>query len=120
MRAVLYTYDLQPITVLEVPEWARERIERCESFRMYVPERPIRDYGRVDSPTTAEMRIVRIHTELMRRNGWNHPILFTEDEESALLLRAAFLPGQLGELQKQNQDYFSKGFWSAIQLGSDL
>lgn len=117
MRAVLYSYDFEPITVIYVPEWARQHMEQHQCFAMAVFERlPVRpcDY---EAPATRSYRIVRIQCERLRRGYRSHWMLFTEDEESALLLRTAFLPGQLGEVQERQREAFSKGFWAAVQLG---
>ena len=57
-----------------------------------------------------------ITVEKFVRRGQTHWMLFTNDEESAMLLKSAFLPGQQKEVQMREQQAFAKGFWSAIQF----
>lgn len=115
MRAVLYAYDFEPITVIDVPEWAHQYIDQHQCFSLAVFERHPVFFCDPDALATPTCRIVRIQCERLCRGRRTHWMLFTEDEESALLLRAAFLPGQLGEVQERQRAAFSKGFWAALQ-----
>lgn len=117
MRAVLYAYDFEPITVIDVPEWAHEYMNQRQCFALAVCEPPPVRFCDAGVPATHSYRIVRIQCERLRRGRTTHWMLFTNDEESALLLRAALLPGQLGEVQERQRAAFSKGFWAALQLG---
>mgnify|MGYP000673882632 CR=1 FL=1 len=119
MRAVLYAYDLEPITVIDVPTWAHELMERQRYFSLPVLEKLPVPYT-IPHPELAEtrtLRIVHITCEKLQRNGWTRWMLFTNDEESGLLLQAAFLPGQVGEVRRKQEQAFAVGFWSALQGG---
>ncbi len=116
MRAVLYTHDMIPITVMDVPREWWKYLEDNRSLILAVqppldlcaPEEPIsfRNMG---------FRTVRITIEPFIRNRQRHWFLFTHDEESALLLRSTFLPGQHKEVKMLQDEAFAKGFWRAIQ-----
>lgn len=118
MRAVLYAYDFEPITVIDVPEFAQEYMERHQCFALPVFQQLFSVQPDATAPAGDHtFHTVRIQCERLCRRGRTHWMLFTQDEESALLLRAAFLPGQLGEVQERQRAAFSKGFWAAVQLG---
>lgn len=119
MRAVLYAYDLEPITVIDVPTWAQALMERHRYFALPILEK-LPPYPPIPDTTAEEtrpLRIVHIKCEKWCRNGWTRWMLFTDDEESGLLLRAAFLPGQVGEVRRKQEQAFADGFWSALQGG---
>lgn len=61
------------------------------------------------------MKTVRIIAEPVRRGSHGHLMLFTEDEENALLLKSAFLPGQRHEVLSERADAFAQGFMKAIR-----
>ena len=42
-------------------------------------------------------------------------MLFTHDEETALQMKAAFLPGQLGAIQGMQRNAFAQGFLTALR-----
>lgn len=42
-------------------------------------------------------------------------MLFTPDEENALLLRASFLPGQHNAVRNKERNAFAAGFLKALQ-----
>lgn len=113
--AVLYTDDLEPITVLELPALAREILEEQGRVTLHVPEPPA--WLPEGGPVSAYVppRTVRIRAELLRRGARRHLMLFTEDDEAALLLRAAFLPGQRRELQSRERDAFAAGVLRALR-----
>lgn len=60
-------------------------------------------------------KLVSIRGERIRRFEHETLMLFTEDEETALLLRAEFLPGQRATLQDKERRAFAKGFLKALQ-----
>ena len=114
MRVVLYTNDFEPITVIELPSFAEEYLRRYGAVRLAVIL-PLSMYTRdTDPPNKSGCRTVRIHSERFWRNGAEHTILFTADEESALLLKSAFLPGQQSELNERERNAFARGFLEAL------
>lgn len=113
VRAVLYADDLEPITVLELPAFVRDHLERHGVVRLPVME-PIGYVGAPSLPCNDSMRVVEVWAERFVRKGQSHLMLFTRNDESALLLRAAFLPGQRREMNDQRAQAFAKGFMDAL------
>ena len=110
MQVVLYTSDMQPITVLDLNLSAIEFIRRngCMRFAVHSPLRvtPFQE-------SVTEMYSLRTVTILMdhfyNSRGMRHEILYTHDEESALIMKSAFLPGQLHTMQEREKRAYCKG-----------
>lgn len=94
MNVVLYTHDFEPITVIDLPLWLLEQMERVGSVRVAVLEPP-RVAKATEPVTDYQPKIVTIYCEKLRwKDGKTKPILVTSDEELALMLRPEWLPGQ--------------------------
>lgn len=100
MNIVLYTNDFEPITVLDLPQWLLEQLERQGAVRVAVM-RPVQfenasvAVGSVEGP-----EVVTIYCERLRwKDGTVKPVLVTDDEELALTLRPEWLPGQRQRVQ---------------------
>jgi hypothetical protein len=114
MNIVLYTHDFEPITVVDLPMWLLETLERDGAIKVAV-KRPITpDFvakvavGSVEGPETVTIEAKRLRWH----DGSVKPIYVTKDEVLALTLKPEWLPGQV--LQVQN-------FQSAISwLGKEL
>lgn len=117
MRAVLYTYDLQPITVIDVTRDALAYIEEHQRVALAVVP-PLRFDARGAFPPSEDHRCytVTITAERIRRGHHEAWMLFTHDEEHALVLRAAFLPGQVGAVRERERGAFAQGFVRALNL----
>ena len=97
MNVVLYTNDFEPITVLDLPVWLLEQMEKVGYVRVAVQEpltnvlaKAPEDLGEFLQP-----KVVTIRCEKLRwRDGTLKPILITPDEELALMLKPEWLPGQ--------------------------
>lgn len=111
MNSVLYTHDLEPITVVDVPMWALDILRSGGHVQMevqlHVPLVP----WQPESPVVCDAKAyaVEITGELLRRRGSETLMLFTKDEVLALRLKAAFLPGQVGEVQDRQRMSFIRG-----------
>lgn len=100
MKVVLYTTDFEPITILELPLWLLEQLERVGAVRVAVMQPP--NWIAPDQPVKYEpsMETVTIYCEKMRwRDGSIKTVLTTPDEVLALTLRPDWLPGQLQAIQ---------------------
>lgn len=104
MNVVLYTQDFEPITVLDLPQWLLEQLERQGAVRVAVM-RPLQindvsvAVGSVEGP-----QVVTIYCERLRwKDGTVKPVLVTDDEELALSLKPEWLPGQLQRVQSYQQ-----------------
>lgn len=114
-RVVLYTDDMEPITVLQLPELARRYLlERAYVVLDVMEEVPVLERWE-ERPARLQCRTVTIYAELLLRKGQMHHMLFTRDEESALLLKAAFLPGQQATLGNIEARGFADGFLAALE-----
>lgn len=103
MNVVLYTNDFEPITVLDLPMWLLDQLERQGAIRVAV-----QDSVRVNIAKESwsepwmvpNLKTVTIYCERLRwRDGTTKPVLITPDEELALTLRPEWLPGQRQRVQ---------------------
>lgn len=115
MRAVLYATDFEPITVIELTPFAVEYLEKYG--RVYIPvELPVSliEWKETDRPQKS-FHQVDIWAEKLRFPNGDHLMLFTKNEESAMMLKSVFLPGQRPALQEAKANAFAKGFLAAMQ-----
>jgi hypothetical protein len=93
MNTVLYTKDLEPITVLNMPVWVQEAIEKAGSGRIAVR-------APSETDTDEEMPTMLIEVEkLQTKSGETAKFFVTQDEELALSIAPQWLPGQLAMYQ---------------------
>lgn len=123
MRHVLYANDWEPITVIELAPWAMYQLRETGLLHVSaMPRLSTLDVRVGSQPVEAEPhRRVTIRAELLCRPGRpDHHMLFTDDEEDAMLLRSVFLPGQQHELKRRQDSAFINGWLSAFgALGRD-
>lgn len=104
MNVVLYTKDFEPITVLDLPVWLLDQLERQGAIRVAV-QQPVRvniakDESWSEPWMIPELKTVTIYCERLRwKDGKTKPVLITNDEELALTLRPEWLPGQQQAIQ---------------------
>ena len=121
MLTVLYTNDFEPITVLSLQRSAVRMLEDHGriSLAVLTPPSPQANGPPVGRPAWDEMcsvRYVSIFAEKLCRRGKTTMMLFTDDEEAALLLKAAFLPGQTRAVNDREMAGFGRGFLAALDL----
>lgn len=100
MRTVIYAEDMLPITVVDIPQVWIETMQRGDYVLLAVCL-PISQGFEEDFDLRQTLKTVALRMEPLMRNGKRHWLCFTADEETALTLKAAFLPGQLGEIQRR-------------------
>lgn len=112
MRVVLYTKDMEPITVVELPEFSYRYLKEngVVSIAVPVPTCTFEGVG----PVCAKLPVVTIFSERCVLRGREHRFLVTHDEESALLMKCTFLPGQQAELHQRDRQAFARGFLEAL------
>lgn len=117
MRAVLYAEDMEPITVIELSELAQHYLKERLFVRVAVMLPPMLSVlAATQKPEIdSHLKIVNITAEILIRRGNEHMMLFTKDEESAMLLKCAFLPGQSRGLQEREREAFAKGVLYALE-----
>lgn len=90
MNVVIYSEDLEPITVLDLPMEVLDRAASTGQVQLRVKARNTR-YGE-DQTCTLK------YTELLARDGQFVSVLTTDDEVAAMLAKPGWLPGQRGQL----------------------
>jgi len=104
MNTVLYTTDFEPITVVDLPMWMLEHIEKYGTCKVAVKRPVTADFiekvavGTVEGPECVTIQQAR----LKWHDGSIKTILITKDEVLALSLKPEWLPGQ--RLQIQNME----------------
>lgn len=116
MHAVLYTHQLEPITVVDIPLWMWDQLERGDRVRLTV-DRPYRLSGPGDPIASDDFAdcTVEVFAEVVRRREHRSLMLFTTSEETALLLRSVLLPGQRRDAQTRERRAYVAGILSALQ-----
>lgn len=121
MRVVLYADDMEPITVIDLPTMADRYLNEHGMVRLAVLLPPMLSVlAAKQSPKLGDCKTVTIFGERLIRHGREHMMLFTRDEESALLLKCAFLPGQQAGLQEREREAFARGFLKALARVGDV
>lgn len=101
MNIVLYTMDFEAITVIDLPMWAMDRLEKADLIRVPVMDLPQLAYaGPTDPVEPLRYREVVIKAIPIVWFGQRKFVLVTSDEEFAMLLKPDWLPGQRGEVQR--------------------
>jgi hypothetical protein len=124
MKAVLYAHDFEPITIIDLHPDAWRRLAAGGTWNIAVPY-PLTAataWPPLEPIQPVRLPIVVITADLLRKrwNGEVHEtlLLFTHQDEQALRLRAAFLPGQLHAVRDVAQtaelEGFAAGFLGAI------
>lgn len=98
--------DMEPITVVNLPGFTDQQILRMNGRLMLVPPvRPLLAMHDCPPPLAYEkLEYVEIRFEQFQRNGVRHWFAFTRQAALAMLLDPAWLPGQLGAVQRIEQD----------------
>jgi hypothetical protein len=85
MNVVIYTKDFEPITVIDLPLWLLDDMERKGGAKLALP-------GLNDNTS------ITICTLLLKKIKWlddtEKAVIITLDEEIALMLKPEWLPGQ--------------------------
>ncbi|NCZ47563.1 MAG: hypothetical protein EBX59_08350 [Betaproteobacteria bacterium] len=96
MNVVLYTMDFEPITVIDLPMWMLDHIEKTGGCKVAIKRPVTTDFiervaiGTVEGPECVAIRQARLRW----MDGSIKTILVTEDDELALTLKPEWLPGQ--------------------------
>jgi hypothetical protein len=100
MNVVLYTTDLEPITILDLPLWLLDQLEKQGAVRIAVLRPPVWTTAETPVAPYPGMETVTVYCERLRwRDDTVKRILVTPDEELALSLRPEWLPGQRASVQ---------------------
>lgn len=118
MKIVIYDHETyEPITVVEVHISFLREIEsgKRPPSLIFPVLHDLLLQSRAELSSYVKMRTVRINFErIMKGNRTLLWLAKTEDGETALLLRSAFLPGQNKEVQAREQAAFLGGLLAAV------
>lgn len=114
MNVVIYTRDMEPITVIDLPMWALEFGERMDYVRVALPNDVVMATPASETWKEAEakMRVVTLEFVAIRlARGHHDPVrrwlIVADDDELALALRPSWLPGQrrkVNEYERANRE----------------
>lgn len=90
MIVVLYAYDMEPITVINLPHVAYEYLVKHGTVRLSIPTRPVTQAFSLVDQLEVVYKIVNISAERIRFHDTESLMFFTHDEEMALQLEPAF------------------------------
>ena len=97
MNVVLYTEDFEPITVLDLPLWLLEKLEKQGQVQVQVQD-PVDVRNLALSEPVNKLKAPRVVTIRCEKLHWKgkfvKSVLITPNEELALILRPDWLPGQ--------------------------
>jgi hypothetical protein len=85
MNVIIYTTEFEPITVVDLPRSVLDKLEQQGGIKLALGH---------DAETSPVCVLVLLKVRWL--NGEEKPILVTKDEETALLLKPDWLPGQRG------------------------
>lgn len=113
MRTVIYTDDMEPITVIDLP---------YQAYTIYKPywrvpimeDISIENFSLAESAIPATFKFVDICRETFIRKGKKHPFFFSNDEEFALLMEPCALPGQIKYIRDENKRKYIQGFLAGV------
>ena len=117
MRVVLYSsIDGEPITVIDVPAHLIEHAKKHRFFSVPVIMPLTYDELANNDVLFDAPKIIDIEVRSVKwPDGQEQLLLYTANEELALLHRAEFLAGQLKSVQLQYKKGFSAGFLEALK-----
>lgn len=113
MKSVLYTFDMEPITIIELPIDVHQ-------FKYHQYLVPVIEQPRCippDEPITCDMfKTVTVYIERLRHGYKEYPMFFVHEQDliNAFHLRAVPLVGQLREWEHQYKRGFMMGLMAAI------
>jgi hypothetical protein len=113
MNIVLYTDELEPITILDLPMYAIDYLKEGRHWNIACPIEPQVRLASVE-PNYCTFKKVTIWAEQFRKGNNRTWMLFTTDEENALLLKSSTLPGQDKEWKERYREGFKAGLLAGI------
>lgn len=117
MRVIVFDRELhEPLTVVEVPHWLADQAKAGRPVRLAPPLSLPTSYAAVVANEECSMMpVVTLTFEPVYRGRSREPIFwyaYADDPETALLLRAAFLHGQVGEVRRREKVAYIKGLFA--------
>lgn len=121
MRVVIFAEsDFEPITAVMLGPSAIHHLRNNETLQLAVMMPPMLEPWNAGVVPDFRMRTVRLRPVWIRNPHWpqDNFVLVTHDEQSAMLLKSEFLPGQQAELSRRQESAFVRGFFKCLaELG---
>lgn len=116
MLVTIYTRDLEPITVVRLAPWAIAMLKEHGHIALAAMPRHVLAAPEESEIPLIENWVVRLRGDEIRLGGARTWILTTSDEEVALALKSAFLPGQVRDVKEREHEARGEGMRMAIDL----
>lgn len=114
MYAVLYTQQLEPITVILLRPYLWRMLLSGQRVRLPIVS-PVTIESMRNPLSVVPLRCAEIWGEPLRRRDHEALMVFCDDEELALALRSDLLPGQRKDQQDDQRRQFARGFFYALE-----
>lgn len=124
MRIIVFDRDLhEPLTVVNIPHWLAEQAKAGMRVQLAPPpkQRASFDvaYQDIAEMASIDIKAVTLTFEPVFRGEGRTPIFwyaYADDPETALLLRCAYLPGQVGDVQRREAKAYVSGVFAGFGL----
>lgn len=116
-QAVIYTYDMEPITVISMRSSWWDHLIKYGQIRFAVYESMTVENLAVDDYAVLKKNYLtaEIRAHMIRRaDNQVHLLLTTDHETTALLLDSSILPGQVAKINEMKKAAFGKGLIAAL------
>lgn len=101
MNVVVYTKDFEPITVIDLPLWLLDSMEKQGGARLAIQEPLSMDTFKETAPIVHTPKVCTLYAKKMQWfDGSTKTIVITPDEELAMVLKPDWLPGQRGTVNQ--------------------
>jgi|GEM_PF-3323717 len=114
-QATVYTRDLEPITVIWLAPWAVQQLNESGNIAFGIESHAPTTFA-PDAMPQLERWVVRLRGVKFRLGYAQTWLLVADDDELALMLRAAFLPGQQRAIRELERESFGKGAATAFSI----
>jgi hypothetical protein len=114
-QAVIYTSDMEPITVIDMKPWYWEFLYRHTMINLAIV-----DSTRLSNDADfiyQQPRYISVYADILYRSNEMFMLLRVEDEVTALLLEPGILPGQRRMFNEEKKKAFARGVIEALMMG---
>lgn len=113
-QAVIYTSDMEPITVINMKPWYWEFLYKHTMINLAIVDSPRVSY---DADFIYQQpRYIAVYADMLYRHNEMFMLLRVEDEVTALLLEPGILPGQRRMFNEEKKKAFARGFLEALMM----
>ena len=114
-QAVIYTSDMEPITVIDMKPWYWDFLHKHTMINLVIVDNP-HSYTQADF-VYEQPKYISVYADAIFRNNEMFFLLRVEDEVTALLLEPGILPGQRRVFNEEKKRAFARGFLHALTMG---